>query len=260
MKTSISICALLLFFNYLCAQVPLAHAHAHNDYRQKKPLLEALENGFTSIEIDVYSHKKRLVVSHLKWNLNRKPSLEELYLIPLQKRIAENGGTVYFGDSTPVILMIDLKQDKGELYQLLKDQLPLYLDLFERNRAGKKQWGPLKIILSGRPPLDRLLVDSPDFLAVDGYLDALRPELGKALRPRASASFKKHAKWHKKRGLSPADRQKLADLVKAAQNLGIKTRFWATPNDPRLWKILLDMGVDWINVDDLGGFKRFMED
>lgn len=259
MKSFYSILFFFFLSNFLLGQLPLSAAHSHNDYRHKVPLFDALEKGFTSIEIDVYSYKNQLVVSHLKWNLKRKPTLEELYLRPLQKRIMENGGTVFPGDSTPLILMIDLKKDKGDLYHLLKKQLPAYMGFLEKNRDGQKQWGPLKILLSGRPPLDSLLVDKPDFLAIDGYLDGLRPQLDLGLRPRASANFNKHAKWHKKRGLSPADQQKLEDLVKAAQALGIKTRFWATPNDPRLWKILLEMGVDWVNVDDLQGFKAFIE-
>lgn len=32
--------------------IPLARAHAHNDYVHTRPLLDALEHGFTSIEAD----------------------------------------------------------------------------------------------------------------------------------------------------------------------------------------------------------------
>jgi len=34
--------------------VPLLHAHAHNDYLHKPPLLAALEHGFTSVEADIF--------------------------------------------------------------------------------------------------------------------------------------------------------------------------------------------------------------
>ena len=33
---------------------PLANAHAHNDYEHERPLLDALDQGFTSIEADVF--------------------------------------------------------------------------------------------------------------------------------------------------------------------------------------------------------------
>jgi len=33
---------------------PLPQAHSHNDYEQKRPLLEALDHGFCSVEADVF--------------------------------------------------------------------------------------------------------------------------------------------------------------------------------------------------------------
>lgn len=36
------------------AQSPLDRAHAHNDYEHARPLIDALERGFGSVEADVY--------------------------------------------------------------------------------------------------------------------------------------------------------------------------------------------------------------
>jgi hypothetical protein len=36
------------------AAAPLRHAHAHNDYQHKRPLLDALDQGFGSVESDVF--------------------------------------------------------------------------------------------------------------------------------------------------------------------------------------------------------------
>ena len=33
---------------------PLARAHAHNDYLHERPLLDALDHGFTSVEADIF--------------------------------------------------------------------------------------------------------------------------------------------------------------------------------------------------------------
>ncbi|MCB9269197.1 MAG: hypothetical protein H6561_06455 [Lewinellaceae bacterium] len=84
----------------LMAQVdPLPNAHAHNDYEHTRPLLDALDQGFTSVEADVYWWNGKLVVAH---NLPHGeearqllPTLEELYLKPLQQRIQDRGGKVY---------------------------------------------------------------------------------------------------------------------------------------------------------------------
>ncbi len=74
---------LLLFSFFSCflyGQVqPLQHGHAHNNYMHKRPLMEALENGFTSIEIDIFLHDDSLIVSHDALGLNKKPDIESLY-------------------------------------------------------------------------------------------------------------------------------------------------------------------------------------
>src|SRR5207237_4622701 len=36
------------------AAVPLIHAHAHNDYEHTRPLLDALDHGFCSVEADIH--------------------------------------------------------------------------------------------------------------------------------------------------------------------------------------------------------------
>jgi hypothetical protein len=47
--------------------VPLANAHAHNDYEHKRPLFDALDNGFTSVEADVFLVDGKLLVGHWPW-------------------------------------------------------------------------------------------------------------------------------------------------------------------------------------------------
>ena len=44
--------------------VPLVRAHAHNDYVHGRPLLDALDHGFCSIEVDVFEQDGTLLVAH----------------------------------------------------------------------------------------------------------------------------------------------------------------------------------------------------
>ncbi|CAN5909544.1 hypothetical protein BH11GEM2_BH11GEM2_29360 [soil metagenome] len=44
--------------------IPLEHAHAHNDYEHTRPLAEALEHGFTSVEADIWLVDGQLLVAH----------------------------------------------------------------------------------------------------------------------------------------------------------------------------------------------------
>src|SRR6516165_8545996 len=65
---------------------PVRQAHAHNDYEHKRPLLDALENGFCSVEADVFLVEGELLVGHTRGSLRAERTLEKLYLAPLRQR------------------------------------------------------------------------------------------------------------------------------------------------------------------------------
>ena len=50
----------------------------------------------------------------------------------------------------------------------------------------------------------------------------------------------------------------LHSTVARAKAEGRQIRFWAATNRPRVWQVLLDEGVDVINVDRIARFARFM--
>jgi hypothetical protein len=57
-------------------------------------------------------------------------------------------------------------------------------------------------------------------------------------------------------------KKKIRALVQSAHEKGLQTRFWNTPAWPGfvrkyVWKILLEEGSDWLNVDDLNGAGNF---
>ncbi len=245
---------ILLVGQSIAQQKPLLlKGHSHNDYLQNEPLTEALRHGFTSIEIDVYSHKNQIKVSHFKWNLAKKKTLEELYLLPLQSIIEQNGGTVYPNDSTQVELMIDLKKDKAQLYPLLRTQFKKYESLLQTYSNNETNWGPLKLVLSGNPPVDSVLADQHRYFYIDAPL-SLTQTYDTTITARASANFISIFGTKK---LSPQQWLTLKKLVEHAQQQGIKTRFWNTPDTIEIWKRLVEVGVDWINVDALQKFKEF---
>src|SRR5579883_636054 len=95
------------------AVVPLTHAHAHNDYEHKRPLFEALENGFCSVEADVFLVDGKLLVGHTRSSLRPERTLESLYLDPLRERAKANGGKIYPGGPT-VFLLVDVKTSGKE--------------------------------------------------------------------------------------------------------------------------------------------------
>src|SRR3954453_13573862 len=100
------------------AVAPLPNAHAHNDYAHKRPLFDALDHGFTSVEADVFLVDGNLLVGHDPGALKSERTLESLYLAPLADRVKQNRGHVY-SQPARFFLLIDIKdearQTSGEL-------------------------------------------------------------------------------------------------------------------------------------------------
>ena len=70
--------------NQLSAQIsPIAHAH--NDYEHERPLHDAMESGFNSVEADVYLIEDKLLVAHDRRDTTPQRTLQSLYLDPLQQ-------------------------------------------------------------------------------------------------------------------------------------------------------------------------------
>ena len=80
--------------------VPLVRAHAHNDYEHTRPLLDALDHGFASVEADIHLVDGQLLVAHDRKSVKPERTLEALYLDPLRERVRKNGGRVYRGGPT----------------------------------------------------------------------------------------------------------------------------------------------------------------
>src|SRR3954468_10159458 len=73
---------------------PLPNAHAHNDYLHSRPLFDALDHGFTSVEADVFPVNGELLVAHVHSAAKPERTLDKLYLAPLAERIEHNHGSV----------------------------------------------------------------------------------------------------------------------------------------------------------------------
>ena len=57
-------CLVFAWASLAAEPTPLVHAHAHNDYEHKRPLFDALEQGFCSVEADVWLVEGKLLVAH----------------------------------------------------------------------------------------------------------------------------------------------------------------------------------------------------
>jgi hypothetical protein len=242
----------------LAGELPkaLAGAHAHNDYYHKRPLFDALELGFTSIEADVFLVDGKLLVGHFAHELRPERSLESLYLEPLRKHIGANGGRVFAGDER-LTLLVDFKTDGPAAYAALDKLLEKCDGVFFNMNKGKLTPRAVDVIVTGNRPIDVIAGDKSRRVAIDGRLADLDREAPKDLLPLISESWTDHFKWRGKGPMPAAERERLREIADQVHKQDRRLRFWATPDDPVVWKELQAAGVDVIGVDDLDAFRKF---
>jgi hypothetical protein len=234
---------------------PLINAHSHNDYEHTRPLLDALDHGFCSVESDIWLVDGKLLVGHSRSQLRPERTLEALYLAPLRERVKKNGGRVHAG-GPECSLLIDLKTDWQTTYPALRAVLTNYADILTVFRDGKAVRGALLVVLSGNRSKEMFAGENPRFAAYDGELS----ETGSPaeLVPWVSANWKSVFKWRGIGNLPAAEKARLQDIVKRAHGEGRRVRFWGAPDVPAFWSEMLKERVDLINTDDLDGLSRFL--
>ena len=120
---------------------PLQQAHAHNDYEHKRPLQDALDHGFTSVEADVWLVDGQLLVAHDRDQGVPGRTLESLYLSPLEARRKMNGGTEYPGWDGNFQLLIDVKSDAGPTWAAIDQVLREHPNLMTTFTPSEHQPG-----------------------------------------------------------------------------------------------------------------------
>jgi hypothetical protein len=239
------------------APKPLRHAHAHNDYEHKRPLLDALERGFCSVEADIWLVDGRLLVAHDRSGVKPERTLQALYLEPLRERVRRNGGRVYPG-GPETILLVDVKSDAEKTYAVLREVLKEYADMLTVFRAGGTATNAVTVIISGNRDRQGMASDAVRYAALDGRLEDLDSGAPNHFIPLVSESWTKLFTWRGTGQMPKAEQEKLQQTVAKSHLQGRKLRFWATPDQPAIWKALLDAGVDLLNADDLAGLQKFL--
>lgn len=236
---------------------PLLQAHAHNDYLHDRPLLDALDHGFNSVEADIFLVDGQLLVAHSILELKPERTLAALYLEPLRKRIQNQGGRVFSGGA-PFLLLIDIKSEAESTYKVLDQTLAEFRDIVSSIRDGQPEMKAVNVVISGNRPTATLTKQSVRYAGLDGRFADLNSKLSPELIPLISDNWTLHFKWRGEGPWSDTERQKLAEVVAKAHSHGRKLRLWATPDNPSMWKALRDSGVDMINTDDLAGLEKFL--
>lgn len=217
---------------------PLRRAFAHNDFRQPRPLWDALEHGFTAVEADIFLVDGELQVGHGRADLTPGHTLQKLYLDPLAALVADRE-TVY--DDVPLMLLVDVKSEAGPTYAALHALLATYGGLFTQYRHDGTLSAPVEVVVSGHTDLPQMEAQLIRYASADARL----AHLDDARSPVVSMVS---AKWNELLDLHA--------LVERIHDFGCRARFWATGETH--WPDLVAAGVDLIIADDLAGLRRFL--
>ncbi len=237
--------------------VPLPAAHAHNDYEHQRPLTDALDHGFCSVEVDIHLVDGKLLVAHDRSDVSPRRTLETVYLDPLLARVRAGDGRVYPG-GPGFTLLIDIKSDGTATYRKLASVLAKYEEMLTTVHRREVKEKAVTVVISGNR--DKKLIGSAEVrhAGIDGRLADLESDVPEHLMPLISDRWGSHFRWNGEGPFPDDERIKLQKIVDTAHRRGRRVRFWATPERIALWRELSAAGVDLINTDDLAGLERFL--
>jgi hypothetical protein len=232
-------------------------AHAHNDYLHARPLRDALENGFASVEVDIFLRGDELLVAHTLLEIDDKKTLKGLYLDPIRDLVRENQGTVQPG-LQHLTLLIDIKTSGEATYAKLDQTLAEYRELFVRYEDGQQLDGPVVAIISGNRPIQKIKEDRTRYASIDGRISDLDSPEDPLLLPLISDNWNSHFRWRGNGTIADDDVQKLRSIIEKVHAKGRRIRFWASPDNPNAWALFQKEGVDLINTDKLEELNKFL--
>lgn len=237
----------------------LLAAHAHNDYRHARPLLDALELGYRSVEVDVFAVDDELLVGHERIETWLRRRMDALYLEPLAQRLRERGHVLAhpLADEGGFLLLVDAKADGERVLELLEARLEPLREHLTRFEGGALVPGELTVLLSGARPVAALRSREHRLVHLDG-----RPgEIGRlpaALMPLVSDRWGSHVSWRGDGPIPEEEARRLTELARRAHAAGHRLRFWGLPHDEGVWRAARAGGVDLLQSDDLARLARFL--
>jgi len=230
----------------------LPNAHAHNDYEHQRPLLDALDQGFLSIEADIFLVDGELRVGHNPEDLKEGRTLEKLYLDPLAERVEKGGGTVY-GQPGVLTLLVDIKAEGAKVQSELKKRLPKYRKMLSERKGSTVNVRAVQIVLSGARTNDCASGDG--FLFKDGVLADMSDDTFRT--PQISGSYEELLGTLAS-PLPAEAKPKLDGLVTKTHATGKRMRLWGAPDGPTTWADLKAAKVDLLNTDRLAELRAFL--
>ena len=228
-----------------------AQAHSHNDYHQPVPFETAYGLGYGSIEADIFLVNGELLIAHDTAELKLHRTLEQYYLQPLFRHIAQNNGRAYADSNRHLQLLIDVKTQAAATLSKLVTLLRHYPAL---TGAASLKW-----VISGNRPLPDLFGTYPVFIWFDGELKRDYNAAALSRIAMLSDNFANYSRWDASADLLPSDLNILQSAVQKARQVHKPVRFWNAPDNERAWQQFISLHVGFINTDQLQVLDAFLK-
>jgi hypothetical protein len=273
----------------ITANVTPIACHSHNDYWRRVPLYDALRWGCTGVEADVWLFSDDLFVGHSTNALTANRTFRSMYVDPLVKLLdhqnnATSASAVKNGifpkePSRTLVLLVDFKNDGRDIYPLVSKHIDAlrgkgYLTHYNGSTTIP---GPITVVGTGNAPFD-LINSNTTYRDIffDAPLDHLVPgssanhggqgtvgttpdsHFDASNSYYASVDFRKAIGFVWWGRLNSKQLGLVRSQIESAHERGLKARYWSVPKWPvgvrnRVWKILVEEGMDYLNGDDLAG-------
>ena len=240
----LSVFTLILFnANTVYAQ---ANAHAHNDYLRESPFYDALTSCIQSFEIDIYMIDGKIYVAHDKEDIRHHLNFRDMYIIPIKRHI----------DSIISLqLIIDIKSYTEELLIVLQSEL----EEIKEQITTKDQYEQKKItiVLSGDLDKNHIANNVYPLFFLDGRPSDLNKKHILQHCKMISDDFENYCNY---RGIGKPSKKEIKALIEQitrVHEVNLPIRFWNTKNHANVWRLLDQLNVDLISVDDYINFNNY---
>ena len=232
--------SIILTFLFLETNGQEFRIHSHNDYLRHLPFWEAASAKAMSIEVDVILLRDTLFVAHEKESITSNRTFENMYLEPLRLSSAMS-----FSLNPSLQLLVDCKTEANATLALIIKKCEIYKKFLYQPETGKG----VKIIISGNRPPASDYNNSPPYLFFDHQsIDDLE-KISFEKIGMVSLPFYKFVRWNGKDTIPTVEKEKVLKITQSVHKYKVPFRFWATPDTPEAWKMLPELGIDFINTD-----------
>ena len=219
---------------------------------QARPLDEALDNGFNSVEVDVFPVNGKLLVAHNEKDIKPEKTIESMYLDKLSARAKKNHGAIYPGSKTTFWVLVDVKKNGEEAYRSFKTILDRHPDLKPKGRNSK-----VRFVISGDRAIDSIAADKGKWAGIDGRITDLGKKYSFEQMPSISGDWTEFFPYKGEAEFPVAHKEKLESMIKAIHGEHRLVRFWGAPDSETIWSLHWNSGVDLINTDHISSLRKW---